>query len=720
MSATTAASLDAEPPVPSQKATAPATPLLDALLALAGLLGKSLSREQLTYGLMIGSGDLPLETVVQVMARAGLAARIVSRYKIEDAQLPLAARLKDGNVAVIVRREDDHYVLADTEIPGGERRLVEKELLDALDGTQIRVAHALGDVSRRHLGPTSNGHWFWARFRNQRGLLANIAVSSLFANLLAVSVSIFALQVYDRVIPNQSMTSLWVLVAGAIIAVALEAMLRVSRSTLLDASGKRIEVEVSNFLMDKLCGMNLSKRPASPGSLVHTMREFGSVREFFTNSSIGSVADIPFVLIFLALIYLIAGNTVWIVGGGMILIVLPSLLMQARMSRLSNEMQGGTAAAGKLLTELSYGHEAVKASAGEAHFISRWYEITALNALKTTEQRALAAKLTHWATGIQQVTYVSTVVAGVYAVFAGVGTVGTIIAISILSSRTLAPVTQLSGMLSRWQLVKSSLDGLDAVAAAPQDRDIDRSYVRRRILDGDIELSNVGFHYTEDSPVSLNIPDLRIGDGTVVGVLGENGSGKSTLLKVLSGLYTVNTGAISIGGLDLAHLDPSDVRRNVGYLPQEVRLFSGTLRDNLLLGNGTTDDERIQQALHFSGLNRLVERQPLGLDMPIADGGDGMSVGQRHSLGLARLFLQDPRVVLLDEPTASLDQVLEANIVKAMGIWLQGRTCIVATHRIPILSLTHRVIVMQEGHITMDGSTDDVIKRLTARPVDAA
>ena len=693
------------------------TPVIDALLVLVKQHGKALSREDFTAGLPLVSEDVPRELVSRVLARAGLVGQVVDVDSLENMPYPACALLQNGRYVVITRRDLDDYVIADVEIPGGQQRVPVSELSLKFAGTLITALPQLEDIQRRHVGDNHNKHWFWGHFSSQKTLMFDIVLGSLIANLLAVAVSLFALQVYDRVIPNHSTTSLWVLVAGCFIAIILEAMLRISRSYLMDISGKTIEIDLSTYLLEKLNGMRLSSRPASPGSLVHMMREFGSVREFFTNSSIGTVADIPFVLIFLALIYAIAGNVVWIIVVGMFLIAIPSLLLQGTMLRLSSEMLGGTAAAGKLLTELTYGQETVKANRGESHFQRKWEEINLLNATKTTEQRALASILTYWATGVQQAVYIATVVAGVYMVFAGEFTVGTIIAISILSNRALSPVTQLAGTLARWQQVRSALTGLGEIANSEQERSPDRQFARKQILNGDITLKNTRFSHLPESPPALDIKSLVIADRSTVAVLGENGSGKSTLLKVLSGLYTAQSGSIAVDGLELRQIDPVDLRRNIGYLPQEVKLFAGSLRDNLLMGTTAHDDESIFEALRFSGLNKLIESSPLGLDMEISDGGDGISIGQRQSLGLARLYLQDPRVVLLDEPTASLDQTLETNLVKRLESWLDGRTCIVATHRVPILSVTDRVIVMRQGNIEMDGNTNDILKQLVARPV---
>ncbi len=699
-----------EPTVPSLERT---SPLLDAISVFTRVLDRDVSKDDLIIGLPNIDDDISLELVPRVFQRLGLIARVTTTQQIKSDRLPVCASLQDGSYCVVLRREKKHFVLADIDVPGGERKVEIRKFRKLFSGTVIEAFAEIEDLERRHVGKSFQGHWFWSKFYSQKKLIFEIVLGSFFANLLAVAVSLFALQVYDRVIPNQSVTTLWVLVLGAGLAILMEAFLRISRSYLMDVAGKKIEIELSTFLFQKLAGMRLSTRPASPGSLVYMMREFGSVREFFTATSVGSVADIPFVGIFLLLIYAIAGNVVWIITSAAVLIVLPSLLAQGKMSRLSEEMLGGTSAAGKLLTEIAYGHETVKTVRGEKLFQRKWEEINTLTATKTTAQRALAAGLTYWSASIQQVAYISAVVAGVYLVFTGEFTVGTIIAVSILTSRTLAPITQLSGALARWQQIKAALKGLEEIATSDQDRPADRSFARRSVLNGDIVIKDLSFEYTGEEAPNLKVANLQISKGEKIAILGANGSGKSTLLKILSGLFSASGGNISIDNLDLRQIDPEDIRRNIGYLPQEVKLFSGTLRDNLNMGSKRWDEDTLFAALDFAGIGKFIREHARGLDLEIADGGDGLSIGQRQSIGLARLYLQDPRIILLDEPTASLDQNLETSLIKNLEGWLNDRTCVIATHRLPILTLVSRIIVLQNGSPALDGPRDKVLEKLT-------
>lgn len=297
-------------------------------------------------------------------------------------------------------------------------------------------------------------------------------------------------------------------------------------------------------------------------------------------------------------------------------------------------------------------------------------------------------------------------------VFAGQFTVGSIIAVGILTSRILAPLTQFAGTMARWTNVKAALDGLDDVADAEQALNEDRTYLRREMMEGTFELRDLKFQYDVDGAPILDVAAVKILPRQTVAVLGSNGSGKSTLLKLMSGLYAPTDGRVLLDGVDMNQVHPKDIRRNVGSLSQDVRLFTGTLRDNLNLNMLERDDDRLMQALEFAGLGEHVKNHRKGLDLVIHDGGEGLSIGQRQSIGWARIWLQDPKIVLLDEPTAALDQVLEGALVERLKGWLEGRTAIIATHRVPVLALTERTLILQHGRLTVDGSREQVLNHL--------
>ena len=495
----------------------------------------------------------------------------------------------------------------------------------------------------------------------------------------------------------------------------MESFLKMARARLMDGAGRQIELSVQDILMRRLLGMRSDHGGQAPNQLFSAMREFGSVREFFTASTIGTIADIPFIFVFLFLVASIAGNVVWVLVLGGILMLIPGFFLQKKAIQLTQETQGASAKSSRLLHEAIFELDTVKTQRAEDRIMRLWTELNTLASVKSSEQRKLSSFLTFWSQGIQQATYVAAVIVGTYLVFAGQFTVGSIIAVGILTGRTLGPLTQLSGTMARWGNVKGALDGLDAIVAAPQDAAEDRTYLRREKLKGQYELRDVIFRYEDDGAPTLEIKAMMIQPGQHVAVLGANGSGKSSLLKLLSGLYAPTEGRVLIDGTEMTQIEPRDLRRLIGYLGQDVRLFSGSLRDNLNLTMLERDDDRLLAALDFAGLGPFVKNHHKGLDLEIKDAGAGLSIGQRQSIGWARLWLQDPAICLLDEPTAALDQKLEATLVSRLHKWMEGRTAIIATHRAPILALTTRTLVLQDGRMTVDGPKDKVLAHLAGK-----
>jgi ATP-binding cassette subfamily C protein LapB len=689
--------------------------LSDATSSYLQLLSQDVDTDQLVNGLPIKDDVLPYDLLERAVERVGYQVVESRIRKLSLLELPCSIEIKRGQYLVIFDRDDEGWHVLDPQNPKAARVIDDDTLQSNYAGFAFQLLPRLSHLKSKHSIADFNRHWFWDRIFQTKSRLVDIVPSSLFANLLAIMTSLFVLQVYDRVVPGQSEATLWVLAAGVGLAILFEAMLRTARARLIDQMGKEAEIEITRDLFGRIMGMPLDKRPASPGALVHMAREFNSVKEFFTTASVGVVADIPFVFVFLLVIYGIAGNVVWVVVAGAILMVLPSLLLQKRMSEISKETNGGHSSASRLLTEAAYGLETIKVTRAAPHFQRNWEEISTLNAVKTTEQRSLSAFLTYWATSMQQTTYVFAVIAGVYMVFAGNFTVGSIIAVSILSTRTLSPISQLAQVLSRWQNMKSALEGLDMIMASEQDEMAKKTYVRRPRLIGKLEFKKVKFNHPEAKVTGLNIESLIIEPGTNFAILGPNGSGKSTLLKLAAGLYDPSEGEVLVDGVDVRQIAAQDLRNNIGYLPQEVTLFRGTLRENLCLDGHKYSDDRIFEALDFSGLGEFIRRHPEGLDLGIADGGDGLSIGQKQSIGLARIHLLDPAIILLDEPTSALDQTLEVEFVNRFSEWVGARTCIVATHRPQILSQIERLGIMQNGHLIMYGGRDAVLEKIRSR-----
>ena len=672
----------------------------------AGLLGVDLPHDD-----VLESQSRDPAGVAKVLAGTGLTA-VAKSAVAEPKTWPALAQVADGEMVLVLEQVAETLIIYDAKASDHRVEVDIADFAPVFTGTVVKADVAVAELSRRHATKAKPDHWFWGEIKKYKRIMFEVCLGSFVANLLAVAVALFALQVYDRVIPHQSVATLWVLAIGAGLAMLLEAGLRIARARLMDGAGRQMELRIQSLLMNRLLGMQAGIKGQTPSGTFAAVREFSSIREFFTASTIGTLTDLPFIFLFLALVASIGGPVVWVLVVGGILMVLPSFFMQRKMMRLTLETQGASTKASRLLHEAIYDADTIKAHRGEERFRRIWGELNALSSLATSEQRKLSATLTFWSQGVQQATYVSAVVVGTFLVFQGAFTVGTIIAVGILTSRTLGPLTGLASTFARWSQVKAALEALDGVAEAPQDVEDGRSYLRKNAIRGGFELRALRYTYDEEAADTLDIPALAIKPGQKVAVLGANGSGKSTLLKVLSGLHRPTDGRILIDGIDMGQVMSRDLRRQIGYLSQEVRLFAGTLRENLNLTLLERDDDRMFAALDFAGLGPFVRNHPKGLDLEIRDGGEGLSIGQRQSIGWARLWLQDPKVCLLDEPTAALDQTLESTLVDRLQTWLDGRTAIIATHRVPILALTDRTMILQNGRLTVDGPKDEVLAHL--------
>jgi ATP-binding cassette subfamily C protein LapB len=533
------------------------------------------------------------------------------------------------------------------------------------------------------------------------------------------------MNVYDRVVPNKAYETLWALSIGVVLASLFEFAARMVRSRLTDIAGKKADLIISTALFRRMMAMDLADKPASAGSYANNLRDFESVREFMTSASLLALVDLPFLLLFIAVIYVIAGPLAWVPLLSVPLVVGAGLLAQAPLARYAQEsMKEGSQRQG-LAVEAIEGIETIKANNAANWAQQRWDHFTAATAAAGMKLRDVSNLVMGFAQWAQQLNTVALVVWGTYLVHsdnvAQRITMGALIASVILSGRALSPLSSVAALLVRFQQARVALRGLDAMVQRRTERDVERSYVSLSRIAGQIEFRQVSFRYGQGAPV-LNDVNLVIRPGEKVAILGRIGSGKSTLLRLAAGLYAPAQGNVLLDDVDMRQIDPADLRSQVSLLGQSPRLFFGTLRDNLQLGRMdrfSADDELIA-ALRRFGLDRVVQQHPMGLDLPIGEDGHGLSGGQKQIVSLVRLTLRDPKVVLLDEPTSGLDEMTEVAALRALAEWGQGRTMVVVTHRPSVLPFVQRVIVVDQGRIVMDGPRDQVLQRLRSGPATHA
>jgi ATP-binding cassette subfamily C protein LapB len=657
----------------------------------------------------------------------GLQIGMVSWNQVRWRQevLPAVITLEQGGIAVLEQLHDDGNV--DYWLSDGGDLLRSAELVTLLEQSTgpvflVGVAPRGRDQRIDQFVQPHKKHWFWENFRGSGRKIAEISLASVLGNVLALAGILFSMQVYDRVIPAQSFPTLWVLFFGVVLAAGMEYIIRLMRTLVSDLMGKKIDLKVSSLFFVRAMSIKNDDRPKSTGSFISQLREIDQVRELLTSTTVSAAADMPFVLLFLGIMFFIGGPLVIIPLLAIPLIVIPGILIQWPMAKLAKEGMRESALRNAVLVETIEGIEDIKALQAEAYFQRQWEQTHEVSAAVGMKQRLWGARLTGWASTVQQLTYGGMLVFGVYLVLSGDITTGTLVASSMLSSRTIAPLMQLTMVFSRWQHAKSAMRGLDELLKKPVDRPADAELSHCPTLSGHFNVRNLQYTYDkENSPNVLGIGQLEIKPGERVAILGKVGAGKSTLLKLLSGQASPSQGKILIDGVDMTKVEPADIRRQIGYLSQDSRLFFGTLRQNLMLGYPHATDQEMLQALRISGALSMVQADASSLDKIINEGGRGLSGGQRQMVMLSRMILRNPQVVLLDEPTASMDEQLEDYVIRQLHAWLVGRTLIVVTHRPALLKLVDRIVVMDNGRVVADGPRDQILATAaTNTPAPAA
>ncbi|WP_034919261.1 type I secretion system permease/ATPase [Erwinia sp. 9145] len=694
---------------------------IDAMLRVAARFGKpadgSTLRQQMRW-----FEHLPPEKQLERLAGLmGLHLMLLPRDKIRWRQevTPVVLMMQNGSVVVIEDIDGDgraRYWLSD----GGDV-VRESELAALLNDSQpqvgiIGVAARGRDARIDEFVQPYKKHWFWSNFRGMGRRIAEISLASVVGNVLALAGILFSMQVYDRVIPAQSEPTLWVLFSGVLLAATVEYLIRLMRTQVSDLMGKRIDLRISSMLFARAMNIRNEARPKSTGSFISQLREIDQVRELLTSTTVGAAADMPFVILFLFIMAFIGGPLVIVPLLAIPLIVIPGLLVQIPMARLAKEGLREGALRNAVLVETIEGIEDIKSLQAEPYFQRQWEQTHEVSATVGMQQRLWGARLTGWASTVQQLTYASMLVFGVYLVLKGEITTGTLVASSMLSSRTLAPLMQLTMVFSRWQHAKSAMTGLDELLKKPLDQPEEGELAHCPTMTGHYDLRGVQYSYDEERVQSVvTIGQLQIKPGERVALLGKVGAGKSTLLRMLAGQATATQGKVLIDGVDIRRIDPIDLRRQLGWLSQDSRLFFGTLRQSLMLGNPHASEQEMLQALRISGALTLVQQDAASLDRIINEGGRGLSGGQRQMVLLSRMILRQPQVVLLDEPTASMDEQLEAHVIHQMQSWLPGRTLVLVTHRPALLKLVDRIVVMDNGRIVADGPRDEILRAASAR-----
>ena len=590
------------------------------------------------------------------------------------------------------------------------------------------VSDARSELPEYHL-PKS---WFWKVIWRFRSYYYQVILATFIINFLALVSSLYVMNVYDRVIPNQAYETLWVLSIGVFLAIAFEFAAKMIRGHLTDIAGKKADLIISSALFRRVLALRLADRPASSGSYANNLREFEAVREFMTSASLLTLVDLPFLLLFVTVIAIIGGKLALIPLTIIPIVIIVGFLVQRPLSRHINESMKESSQRSGLAVEAIEGIETLKTNNATSWAQQRWDEYTAKTSAASIKVKDTSNFMINFTIGMQQLNTVGLVLLGTYLIHAENPaeriTMGALIAAVILSGRALSPLSQIAGLATRFQQAKLALEGVNNIVQRPIERDPERKYITLDRVEGGIAFDNVSFQYQEETGAAVSDLKLNIRPGEKVGVLGRIGSGKSTMLKLASGLYDSAKGNITLDGVDMRQLDPNFLRSEVVLLSQQPRLFLGTLRENMDLArfDGYSTDQELLAALKRFGLDRIIRNHPRGLDMPLGEDGLGLSGGQKQIIALARMTLRHPKVVLLYEPTTGLDQATERMALNAVAQWSKDKTMVVVTHRPQVLQIVNRIIVMDNGKVVMDGPRDLVLQKLmqneaqSAKPVAAA
>ncbi|MBP8175112.1 MAG: type I secretion system permease/ATPase [Sphaerotilus sp.] len=717
----------ATPPAPPSAPRDPATerlredlihpdPLLDCLLEVCRLHGVASSRAALSAGLPLENGRLTLALAERAAQRAGLSTKLqrLRADRIDTATLPAILILRGSGACVLLgwTEDGDARVLL-PETGQGAVVMPRKDLARRHGGVVLFVRpHFRFDERTPEVRRTRSGHWFWSAIASQRGVYRDVLWAALLINLFALAFPIFTMNVYDRVVPNHAVETLWVLALGLLLVLLADLYMRSLRSHFVDEASARIDVQLSSSLMERVLGMRLEHRPQSVGSFAANLRGFETVRDFIASSTVTAMIDLPFALIFIAVMAWISPWMVLPVVAAFVLILVIGFILQHRLHELSESTYQASAQRNATLVEALTGIETIKTQAAEGVIQARWERVNLFLARTNVRMRALSSHASYGTQWLSQIVSLSVILIGVHLISQRELTMGALIACTTLASRALAPAGQIVGLLMQYQGARTALESLDRIMAQPVEREPGAAFLHRREIRGDIELRDVRFAYPgRDDPVLDGI-SLKIARGEKVALIGRVGSGKTTIQKLMLGLYQPTSGAVLLDGIDLRQLDPADVRRNLGYVSQDVTLFYGSLRENITMGLPYADENAVLAAAETACLLDFVNRHPKGFDMPVGERGELLSGGQRQSVGLARAVLHNAPLLLLDEPTSAMDFSTEAQVTKRVTEFAQGRTVVLVTHRTSMLALVDRVVVVDQGRIVADGPRDRILEAL--------
>ncbi len=700
--------------------------LLDCLVLFTKLYHKPFSAEALTAGLPIEMGRETPELFSinnakglfsRAAGRAGLKSSILHRplNQISPLQLPMIILLSNQGSCILDRFSDDGQeakIIMPTE--DAVEQWVDMDVLkDEYIGFGFMIKKAFEHVDDNtrslHL---DQKHWFWSTLKLSFGIYKDVLYASLLINLFIVASPLFTMNIYDRVVPNNAIETLWVFSIGIIIIYIIDTFLKFTRTNLLESAAKKSDVIMASIIFEKVLDLKMSHIPTSVGAFSNHLRDFDNIRSFLTNATMAAIIDLSFAVIFLVIIWYIGGSIVTIPLVTMFLIIGYALFIKKPLRESIDNTKEASSIKSSILIETLNNIETLKTLGTLNQAQWKWEESTGEIATKSMSTRLLSVSIPTITQFLIQLNTVMIIVYGVYLIQAFELSMGGLIAINILTGRVLGPMGQVAGILTNYENTKASYDAINDILSQPSERPAGKKFVKRPDFSGRIEFIDVTFAYPKTGFQILKNVSFTIEPGEHVAIIGRIGSGKSTIQKLILGLYEPDSGQILIDGIDINQIDPADLRKNIGYVSQDIMLFRGTVKDNITYRASHCSDGDMLRASIISGTSEFVKKHPKGYEMPIGERGQGLSGGQKQSIGIARAFLLDSPIMLMDEPSNAMDPLSESRLIDSLGENLKGKTALLVTQKMNLLKIVTRIIVMNEGKVFIDAPKDIALKKL--------
>ncbi len=699
--------------------------LLACLETLTHLLGKPTSASALKAGLPLEKGLLTPMLFGRAAARASLSSKLVHKKLVEISKftLPCVLTLKGDKACLLVDadHEKNAYEVVFPETGRGSVVLTGDDLAELYTGVAIFVKEMYKyDQRSIDLEVHKPREWFWGTLKKSWPIYIQVGIAAILINLFAAASPIFTMNVYDRVVPNSAIETLWVLAIGILFVFVFDFILKSLRVYFVDTAGKKADVLLGSRIFETIMKMQLSSRPMSSGGFANEVREFETLRDFFSSATLVGFIDLPFIFFFLLIVYWIGGPIVWVPLVAVPLILIGAILIHTPLTNWVRQTFREGAQKHALLVEAINGLETIKSFGAEGRMQRNWERFVAESSESSKSLKFFAALAMNYSALIQQLSYIGVVIVGVYLISEGTLTMGALIASSILSARALAPLAQMVSLLTRFNHSMIALKALDGIIQLPSERPPNKTFLHRPKLDGQIEYRSIDFSYPGQDDLALRDFSMKVEAGEKLALLGRIGSGKSTIERLTLGLYEPQKGSVIIDGTDIRQIDPADLRNNIGYAPQDIYLFFGTVRENITFGSRDIDEESFMRAAEISGVLDFVRHHPQGFDMPVGEGGTMLSGGQRQAIAIARALVRDPAIFIMDEPTAMMDNASEARLASRLNEYLKDKTFILITHRVPLLRLVDRLVVMDGGRLVADGPKDKIMEMLNKSQIRTA